>query len=1489
MFGGNPTRADPNQAEGSGFVIAGNDHTFVNNTVVRTFTGSSISGTNHTITDSYLPTGLSGDLRSSRITDSVIGQGLNPDGYGHRLSASGSNNTLRNITSNWVSLGGTNSSITNSQLSSLDLRSNASAVNNTITSGVRYEGSSAVSVRLRGTNITLAESRVHQLTAGAANSTLRDVTVSSDSRSGSVWFRGSGNTVENVTAGSITLVSSPNNTIRNSTAESIKLNWVVGEEIFPDNNTLVGNTADEIVLSNNARNNTIRGNDATVRVAGTETFDNRIVGNDASGSTVGIEIDRASRTTVRNNTVTGNDRGIVLVGATDNRLANNTAVGNAEWDYYSASASTNNTVTNLTVGPTLSFDSRDVAIREAADPPRLPAGIAGVGAYVVVNGTSVDSWADLTVQYADSDTVGVDEESLRLWRYADGSWEPVGEEDRLDVALNRVGANVSGSDFGVVAPLGNATDDQQPYDGTAPALPGEIDASHFDTGGEGVAYHDDEPARRDDSGFRPEVGVDIESPSLGGTGDGSIGYVEPGEWVEYTVDAEPGTYRLALAVASKRDGKLTVSVDGREIGAVTKNTGGWYNFAEVDVGEFTIEEGGKHTIRIESTEGPINYDSLVVEEADSTPTQQAYGGTAPALPGEIDASHFDTGGEGVAYHDDEPERRDDSGFRSDVGVDIESPSLGGTGDGSIGYVEPGEWVEYTVDAEPGTYRLSLAVASKRDGKLTVSVDGREIGAVTKNTGGWYNFAEVEAGEFTIEEGGEHVIRIESTEGPINYDSLVVEEADSTPTQQAYGGTAPTLPGEIDASHFDTGGEGVAYHDDEAARRDDSGFRPEVGVDIESPSLGGTGDGSIGYAEESEWVEYTVDAEPGTYRLALAVASKRDGELTASIDGREIGAVTKNTGGWYNFAEVEAGEFTIEEGGEYTIRIESTGPFLNLDSLVVEEADSTSTQQPYDGTAPALPGEIDASHFDTGGEGVAYHDDEPERRDDSGFRPEVGVDIESPSLGGTGDGSIGYAEEGEWVEYTVDAEPGTYRLSLAVASERNGELTASIDGREIGSVAKNTGGWYNFAEVETGEFTIEEGGEHVIRIESTGPFLNLDSLVVEEADSTPTQQAYGGTAPALPGEIDASHFDTGGEGVAYHDDEAARRDDSGFRPEVGVDIESPSLGGTGDGSIGYAEEGEWVEYTVDAEPGTYRLALAVASERDGELTASIDGREIGAVTKNTGGWYNFAEVEAGEFTIEEGGEHVIRIESTGPFLNLDSLVVEESGTDPAQQPYDGTAPTLPGEIDASHFDTGGEDVAYHDDEAARRDDSGFRPEVGVDIESPSLGGTGDGSIGYVEPGEWVEYTVDAEPGTYRLSLTVASERNGELTASVDGREIGSVAKNTGGWYNFAEVEVGEFTIEEGGEHTIRIEWIGPPINVDRLVVEGAEGTSAVRSSIEPDTRIDAPDAFGTATLAPTVTTDVGPLTPGAASDSRGTSAPTGATLAARTSRSSVSVP
>ena len=93
------------------------------------------------------------------------------------------------------------------------------------------------------------------------------------------------------------------------------------------------------------------------------------------------------------------------------------------------------------------------------------------------------------------------------------------------------------------------------------SLPGRIEAEDYDTGGEGVAYHDDETTNLGGV-YRPAEGVDIEPlPNSQGY---NVGWIRPGEWLRYTVSVPSGgPYSLRVRGAS-RWGKqsLTLLVDG---------------------------------------------------------------------------------------------------------------------------------------------------------------------------------------------------------------------------------------------------------------------------------------------------------------------------------------------------------------------------------------------------------------------------------------------------------------------------------------------------------------------------------------------------------------------------------------------------------------------------------------------------------------------------------------------------------------------------------------------------------------------------------------------------------------------------------------------------------------------------------------------------------------------------------------------------------------
>jgi beta-glucosidase len=92
--------------------------------------------------------------------------------------------------------------------------------------------------------------------------------------------------------------------------------------------------------------------------------------------------------------------------------------------------------------------------------------------------------------------------------------------------------------------------------------------------------------------------------------------------------------------------------------------------------------------------------------------------------------------------------------------------------------------------------------------------------------------------------------------------------------------------------------------------------------------------------------------------------------------------------------------------------------------------------------------------------------------------------------------------------------------------------------------------------------------------------------------------------------------------------------------------------------------------------------------------------------------------------------------------------------PVQQPYPGPdAHPIPGKIEAEDYDTGGKDVAYHDNTPGnyggqyRGDD--------VDIEAASDTGGGY-SVGWTEQGEWLRYTIHiAEATRYDIQVRVAS--------------------------------------------------------------------------------------------------------------------------------------
>jgi hypothetical protein len=235
--------------------------------------------------------------------------------------------------------------------------------------------------------------------------------------------------------------------------------------------------------------------------------------------------------------------------------------------------------------------------------------------------------------------------------------------------------------------------------------------------------------------------VDIESTTDVGGGF-NLGWTKPGEWVQYTVNVTAdGPYDLMLRLATTGvGGVLHLEVDGvNATGAIqVPNTGGWQTWSSITVRQIPLAAGTRR-LRLAfdsngSTGSVANVNRLeLTRSTGATP----YGGTAPILPGTIEAENFDEGVASVAFVDATPGNR--GGAYRQTDVDIEGTTDVGGG-WNIGWTRPAEWLQYTADVgATGTYALELRVASlSTGGTLRVEVDGVDVtgSILVPNTGGW---------------------------------------------------------------------------------------------------------------------------------------------------------------------------------------------------------------------------------------------------------------------------------------------------------------------------------------------------------------------------------------------------------------------------------------------------------------------------------------------------------------------------------------------------------------------------------------------------------------------------------------------------------------------------------------------------------------------------------------------------------------------------------
>ena len=226
------------------------------------------------------------------------------------------------------------------------------------------------------------------------------------------------------------------------------------------------------------------------------------------------------------------------------------------------------------------------------------------------------------------------------------------------------------------------------------------------------------------------------------------------------------------------------------------------------------------------------------------------------------------------------------------------------------------------------------------------------------------------------------------------------------------------------------------------------------------------------------------------------AGSESGALLATMNVPSSSTWQENSYDLDNAAGVDDLFFVVKQGG------------FDFDYWYMESEKTAVPQTPYKEVAATVPGKVEAENYDVGGHNKAFYDMDRENQGNAYREDEV--DIVDISDSKCGDGAcsgyaIGYTQDDEWVEYTVNVEAdANYDITanIATAYETSGmqlfvddkAITDAITFEKVDSV------WTTYKVVDIGSVELKKG-EHVLKLLITGGYLNVDWIQFTDPNAT----------------------------------------------------------------------------------------------------------------------------------------------------------------------------------------------------------------------------------------------------------------------------------------------------------------------------------------------------------------------------------------------------
>ena len=226
------------------------------------------------------------------------------------------------------------------------------------------------------------------------------------------------------------------------------------------------------------------------------------------------------------------------------------------------------------------------------------------------------------------------------------------------------------------------------------------------------------------------------------------------------------------------------------------------------------------------------------------------------------------------------------------------------------------------------------------------------------------------------------------------------------------------------------------------------------------------------------------------------AGSENGALLATMNIPSSSAWQENSFDLTDAAGVDDLFFVVKQGG------------FDFDYWYMESEKTAVPQTPYKEVAAKIPGKIEAENYDVGGHNKAFYDNDRENQGKAYREDEVDVvDISDSKCGDAACAgyAIGYTNDGEWVEYTIDvAADAKYDITANVATAfETSAMQLFSDDKEITEsvvAPKVDGVWTTYKVIDVGSAELKKG-EHVLKLLITGGYLNVDWIEFNDPNKT----------------------------------------------------------------------------------------------------------------------------------------------------------------------------------------------------------------------------------------------------------------------------------------------------------------------------------------------------------------------------------------------------